>query len=353
MKGHIGAAFRAECRLFRMPYSVLLYVAIVVVALCSIPFCTAQFGGNEQVSAFDAEKIRFELAETESAIAILGSVTEEEWASYDEETRRYKTEMMEELLAERALYSHFLKTGTYPDDYVEVPLYVEYMSDVFQMPTTEATSSLVSMIAMFPIWALLFAVICLARGIWRTCALSAPSVKTRLLGNCSRRDCFLGGVALDACILGVILIAVSAVRSIYASTGSADMFYVIDGSEVRFGNIAEVMSAQFLASTALGAAAYFWGAFSAVLSQDRRIAVAILSSAAAIGVSVAVGCIFDLAIASAPSCLLIAPFVGTAFCVSGFRGYPYYLHLAVCVAAAAIFGVFALRGYCRKVEVLN
>lgn len=344
MKARFKGVFATEKKLFANKFSLFLYfMAFVVFALATL-FFVANFTNSNNNPNVNTQIYRQQLEEVEKELEILDdpSLADAPVVSYDGRK--------EALLAQKELLLHYIQSGKTELDYIQLSDEEFYIEDIFVSPSSKGNSAVAASINMFTAYAICFALICLLRGIARMVSLcDKTKTKCRLLCDCSKKDLLSGGIAFDACILSILLIVFSLIRSIYASTGEVSGFYIINGASIQFGNIHELFFAQFIAISALGAVCYFFGALTATVANKARAFVAVLLCVVAIGIMVAIGFIAQYGSHDTVLWLTATPFLGISFCLRGFRYYVYFIHFALCVLTALPCAYFVFKRYRIKV----
>ena len=330
MNKRAKGVFKAESRLFATPFSLFVYFATALFILLAIFYIASNSFVARENPDEDPLFYRQRLEEIEKELQILHDPSLSDEPVIDYEGRE------EALLTEKALVLQYLQSGTGEEDYVKVSAGWYYIEDGLTTAFFKGQSALSGAINAFPVFALCIAVVCLICGIRRIYALNrGTGAKMKLLCDCSRRQLLCGGMLLDGCVLGALLVVTSVVRAILAFSGSAKRFYIIDGTDVVFGSAHELLLAQFVAIAALGAACYFSGAFVSYAVKGKPLPSCALS-VAAIGIAFAVGLTVQYASHDEISFLLATPVFGISFCFCGFRYYVFFVQLALCVVCAAL-----------------
>lgn len=321
----VKGVFRAESRLFTTPFSLFVYFATAIFILLAMFYIASNSFVTQKNPDADPLLYQQRLEEIERELEILHdpSLSNEPVINYEGQE--------EKLLAEKKLILQYLKTGTSEADYVEVFTNWYYIDDGLAKAQYKSQSALCGALNAYPVLALSIAVVCLTRGIWRVYSLTkGAGSKIKLLCDCSRKQLLSGGMLFDGCVLGIMLTVLSAIRTVFAFTGSAKWFYMSDGTNVIFGNAHELLFSQFIAIFILSATCYCIGIFFTVLGKGNFYIGSILSLILT-GSIVIIGVIVQYCTKDNISWLLTMPVLGVSFCFSGFRYFIYYINIILCI----------------------
>lgn len=321
----VKGVFRAESRLFTTPFSLFVYFATAMFILLTMFYVALNSFVTQENHDSDPLLYQQRLEEIERELEILHdpSLSNEPVINYEGQE--------EKLLAEKKLILQYLKTGTSEADYVEVHTNWYYIDDGLAKAQYKGQSALCGALNAYPVLALSIAVVCLMRGIWRIYNLTkSAGSKLKLLCDRSRKQLLLGGMLLDCCVLGITFTVLSAIRTIFAFIGSAKWFYILDDSNVIFGNAPELLFSQFIAIFILSATCYCAGAFFTVLGKGNFY-IGLILSLIITGLIVLIGFIVQYCTKDSVSWLLAMPVLGISFCFSGFRHFIYYINIILCI----------------------
>lgn len=346
MKGRVKGIFFVESKLFAKPLNLFAYSFVAFIIVLGMLFVASHYSSNVADPARDTAYYEQKLAETQRELAILGDHSLADGPVLDYDGRE------EYLLSQITLLTEYIQNGTREEQYIFIP---EDTSD-FEMfmlgAASEGESAARGALNAFPVLAIGFAILCFACGLRRTASLcGGRTAKTVHLCDCPRKQLYFGSAAFDWTVLGVTIVLLSALRGIYASTGTIIWFYTVNGAECAFGSIHELFFAQFLASLALGAACYFLGSLSASVVSKGRAIVGTAISVATIAIAAAIGFIVEYVTKGEALWFFATPLFGISFCFAGFRIYTYYIQLALCVAVALLACAAAYARYSKTVPI--
>lgn len=325
MNKSVKGVFRAESRLFATPFSLFVYFVTAIFILLAMFYIVSDSFVTQENPDADPLFYQRRLEEIERELEILHdpSLSNEPVINYEGQE--------EKLLVEKKLILQYLKTGTSEADYVEVYTNWYHIDDGLANAQYKGQSALCGALNAYPVLALSIAVVCLIRGIWRIYSLTKRAdAKLKLLCDRSRKQLLFGGMLLDGCVLGTMFTVLSAIRTIFAFIGSAKWFYILDGSNVIFGNAPELLISQFLAIFILSATCYCAGAFFTVLGKGSFHIGSILSFIIT-GSIVLIGIIVQYCTKGSISWLLAMPILGISFCFGGLRYFIYYINIIISI----------------------
>lgn len=340
MNKSVKGVFRAESRLFATPFSLFVYFVTAIFILLAMFYIMSNSFVTQENPDADPLFYQRRLEEIERELEILHnpSLSNEPVINYEGQE--------EKLLVEKKLILQYLKTGTSEADYVEVYTNWYYIDDGLANAQYKGQSALCGALNAYPVLALSFAAVCLARGVRRIYSLTkGAGSKIKLLCDRSRKQLLFGGMLFDGCTLGIMLIVLSAIRTIFASMGNAKRFYILDGANVIFGNAHELLFSQFIAIFILSAACYCAGAFFTALGKGNFHIGSILSLMIT-GAIILTGIIVQYCTKDSISWLLAMPVLGISFCFSGFRYFIYYINIviSILIIVCTLYAVYRKTG---------